>query len=149
MVIVIFLGIVFFWVGGIYLRRYFERKADAKRANMAATDAPYLPKDPNDTRSYAVPQMDSSPTGPVTALPAVSEKHEKHKNKLRSRSSSMSLGLGGSTRTTNTPQPVVWGPHQHLAHGHSTSNSPGQSVPPSPTYAVTHPVAPLRNRDDA
>jgi hypothetical protein len=145
MVIVIAIAIVVFWVGGIYLRRHYERKADAKRANLAATDAPYNPRNQNSSNtSNAVAKAEMPPDMAMTALPPVAEST---RQKLRSRSSTLTSGIGMSK--PNTPQPVVWGPHQHLAHSRSQSRnaSPLPSVPPSPTHAITPPGMPFRNRN--
>lgn len=143
MVIIIFLAIVFFWIGGVWLRRRFERKAEAKRANLAASDAPYNPNG-NAATAHAGPNVESPPDMAMTALPPVAETG---RHRLRSRSSTLS-GLGGSSKAT-TPQPVVWGPHQHLAHTRGSNNaSPGPSMPPSPTIGIT-PPAPFRNREAA
>jgi hypothetical protein len=140
MVIVIFIAIVFFWVGGIWLRRRFERKADAKRANLAASDAPYQPSGP-DIPPPVVPKTESRPDMAMTALPPAADTG---RHRLRSRSSTLS-GLGSSKATT--PQPIVWGPHQHLAHSQSNNPSPGPSIPPSPTLGISPPTVPFRNRE--
>jgi hypothetical protein len=140
MVIVIFCAILFFWIGGIWLRRRFERKAEAKRANLAASDAPYNPPGPS-AAPPVIPKVESRPDMAMTALPPVAEAG---RHRLRSRSSTLS-GLGSSKATPS--QPVVWGPHQHLAYSQSNNASPGPSIPPSPTISITPPAVPFRNRE--
>ena len=47
--IILVIGIPGVWIGSIYVRRHYDRKRDAKRANLAATDAPYDPSTPGTT----------------------------------------------------------------------------------------------------
>jgi hypothetical protein len=139
MVIVIALAIIFFWVGGVFLRRHYTRKHDAERANLAARDAPYTPS------SRPSMPMDSSPP-PMTmsggrsgmgmdgGVGGIAPPRGAAGSRARSRTNTLqSLRLGNESRTS-IPQPVVWGPHQHLAHVRNGNGSPNSSVPPSPTF---------------
>lgn len=129
MVVVIAIAMVLFWVGGIYLRRHFDRKRDAKRSNMsnanlmsAANNAPPgAPGMASLTSTIALPVHGSRSGTPVPA--GVPQRTRSRGNTLQS--------LRGNNSRNSLSQPVVWGPHQHQA---SRSNTPGPSVPPSPVY---------------
>ncbi|KAF2280788.1 uncharacterized protein EI97DRAFT_428892 [Westerdykella ornata] len=137
MVIVIAIAMAVIWIGGIYLRRHFDRKADAKRANMAATDAPFDGSSRSvvgglGPKSNANLQVDVPPLPPVRAI--VQER-------LRSRSSSLTSAMVSSK--SNTPHPVVLGPHQHMANATN-----GQlNSHPSSGQAIAPPPMPVRNHD--
>ena len=150
MVIVIFVAMVVLWVGGVCLKRRHNRKKDAERANLAAGDAPYNPPTPGDGSKYSPSKHDSTPqmaavTGGQNGLPDMVPVG--NPRALRSRSSTLqSLGMGNSSKT-HIPQPVVWGPHQHLARD-NFNVSPVASGPPSPTSAIGPPqAAAFRDRE--
>ncbi|KAF2013614.1 hypothetical protein BU24DRAFT_241504 [Aaosphaeria arxii CBS 175.79] len=147
MVVVIAVAIVFFWVGGIYLRRHFDRKKDAERANLAAKEGggsgsgtPAMASTSNTAMPLAFPEMSggrngsnhrlSGPTPPPAAM---------------SRRLSRSNTLGSMKSRTSVASPIVWGPHQHLANSNGR-NTPVASGPPSPSSAIG-PPQPFRNRD--
>ncbi|KAF2710355.1 hypothetical protein K504DRAFT_454657 [Pleomassaria siparia CBS 279.74] len=173
MVVVVAAAILFFWIGGIWLKRRMNRKRDARRANMAAHDAPYLPPPPSSERSFPGILKGSSskssvsstkvngtaPTPPMTAMSGVSTgpgsmamdggiggiAPPRGPSKLRSRSSTLqSLGFSNGSKATLS-DPVAWGPHQHQAFNQQASSNP--SVPPSPVSAVTSPPAVYRSRE--
>ncbi|KAF2181602.1 hypothetical protein K469DRAFT_260696 [Zopfia rhizophila CBS 207.26] len=160
MVIVIFVAIVFFWVGGIFLRRHYHRKHEAERANMAARDAPYNPpidpSTPGSNRSALGKEITPPPmtmsggrSGMAMDGGVGGIAPPRGPPKLRSRSNTLrSLGTGNGSKTS-LPPPVVWGPHQHQAYANTNNgnNSPGNSVPPSPTVPVAPPNQVFRNRD--
>ncbi|KAF2003542.1 hypothetical protein P154DRAFT_95580 [Amniculicola lignicola CBS 123094] len=149
MVIVVGLAIVIFWVGGVFLRRHFTRKHEAARANLAASDAPYHPSTPGSHAPMSTgvtPQpmtMSGARSSTITVDGGVGGIAPPRGGPLRSRTNTLqSLTMGNGSRTNVASQPVVWGPHQHLAQG---NGSPVNSVPPSPTSAITPPNPILRN----
>lgn len=149
MVIVIFVAIIIIWIAGLLIRRRYHRKREAQRANMAAADA-YLVNGNNSSAGGAA-RRGKGP-GPVTPPPpmtmsggrsgfggidgndsGIAPPRRPHKQRRRSTLQSMA---GKNDSHTSIGQPVVWGPHQHQAHGRDgmmTGNSPQASVPPSPT----------------
>ncbi|KAF2463518.1 uncharacterized protein BDR25DRAFT_307706 [Lindgomyces ingoldianus] len=161
MVIVIFLAIVFFWVGGIFLRRHFTRKHEAARANMAAKDAPYVaPHTPSSNKSTlgkgATPQdvnfspmtMSGGRNGMAMDGGVGGIAPPRGPPRTRSRTNTLQSLVIGNGSKTHLPQPVVWGPHQHQAFAKENgTNSPGSSVPPSPTVAISPPHPVFRNRE--
>ncbi|KAF2740320.1 hypothetical protein EJ04DRAFT_548380 [Polyplosphaeria fusca] len=147
MVIVIALAIIIFWVGGVFIRRRFNRKKDAERANLAARDAPYTPSSKSVQPQGPTPPMTMSGgrsgmgmDGNVGGIAP-----PRRASRTRSRTNTLqSLGMNNESRTS-IPQPVVWGPHQHLAHVRNGNGSPNGSVPPSPTFPQKNHV--MRNPD--
>lgn len=126
MVVVIAVAMVVFWVGGIYLRRHFDRKRDAKRsntsnANLMSSSNNAAPGMASLTSTVALPVHESR-----TGTPAPGGVPQR----MRSRGNTLQSLRGNSSRNSLS-QPVVWGPHQHQA---SRSNTPGPTVPPSPVY---------------
>lgn len=165
----------FFLFGGLWLKKRHNRKRDAKRANMAAHDAPYNPPAPGAERSLpsilrnstskvnasASTVNGSTPTAPPP-MPAMSDRSgntltdggiggiasPRGQSKLRSRSSTLQSFRLSSGSKANLPDPVAWGPHQHQAFYNDNHNaSPSDSVPPSPTSAITPPYPVYRNRE--
>ncbi|KAF2793093.1 hypothetical protein K505DRAFT_418011 [Melanomma pulvis-pyrius CBS 109.77] len=178
MVIIIFVAILFFWIGGAWLKRRHDRKRDAARANMAAHDAPYNPPPPGAQRSLtsimrgssskvnasastvngSAVHVNGTPAPPMTAMSGRSGMAmdggvggiapPRGPTKLRSRSSTLqSLGLSNGSKA-HLPDPVAWGPHQYQAfYNVNHQGSPGNSIPPSPTSAMTPPHPAFRNRE--
>jgi hypothetical protein len=154
MVIVILIAIIFFWVGGVFLRRHIHRKREQKKANMAGSDAfvesragPSTPsKPPASNGSVAPPMTMSGGRGSVHVmnLDGGVGGIAPPRGKLRSRTNT--LQSMGQSRNSS-PQPVVWGPHQHQAHA-ARGGSPVASIPPSPT-AVLSPPRPIYRNPDA
>ncbi|KAH7131894.1 hypothetical protein B0J11DRAFT_503083 [Dendryphion nanum] len=151
MVVVIAVAMAVFWIGGIYVRRHFDRKREAKRANLPGG---------NNTNPGASGVLGASGGAPAMAsltstvvLPAHHESQSRTgtpapagmPQRTRSRANTLrSLRGENDSSRTSLSQPVVWGPHQHQAaynnNGNNStnninrSNTPGPSVPPSPVY---------------
>lgn len=129
MVVVIAIAMAVFWIGGIYVRRHFDRKRDAKRSNLSNANLMSSPGNPDRatpgmaslTSTVALPVHESRTGTPAPA--GVPQRTRSRGNTLQS--------LRGNNSRNSLSQPVVWGPHQHQA---SRSNTPGPSVPPSPVY---------------
>ncbi|KAF2198018.1 hypothetical protein GQ43DRAFT_443736 [Delitschia confertaspora ATCC 74209] len=159
MVIIIGVAIIFFWVGGFFLRRHFHRKNEAKRANMAAVDAYVASSGPDTPASKKTTTTDGSIPSPMASYNGRPNYTSRNmamdggiggiappRQRLRSRTNTLQSLTGGNGSRNSLPQPVVWGPHQHQAHT-AQNGSPGSSIPPSPTSAIIPPNAVFRNRD--
>jgi hypothetical protein len=147
MLIVIFLGIVFFWVLGICLKRRHDRKRDARRGNLAAPDAfivnhAHPHPHPSAAHPNGAPAKETSMMSPPSMgipsartsvrLDGVGGIAPPRSARARSGSGTLNSANHGSA---GAGYPVVWGPHQNQAHG-----SPLNSVPPSPTVGSPSPV---------
>ncbi|KAF2499020.1 hypothetical protein BU16DRAFT_523623 [Lophium mytilinum] len=99
MLIVIFLFMVSASIIGVWLKRRHRRRADARRANMAASDAPVADAAFHDAMAKEMSMAGGLPTPP----PA------------RVRSGTVT-SRGSSRLSKHHPSdPVVWGPHQHAS----------------------------------
>ncbi|KAF2266267.1 hypothetical protein CC78DRAFT_531670 [Lojkania enalia] len=151
MVIIIAIAIVFFWVGGVWLRRRHDRKKDAARANVGACDPPPGGMVMSGGRDGSL-NTNSVGNGllrspPPLSVPSQSVAGLPPRQRSRTNTLQSFRGHGNSSRTS-LAQPVVWGPHQHQAFAHGNSNgSPGPSVPPSPTLGITPPNPIMRNHE--
>jgi hypothetical protein len=131
------------WIGAALAKRRYDRKQAAKLANMAATNAPYVPRTPN---SRATP---SQPEGSEMAMSGGA--NGQPKPAMRSRTNTLqNLGFGNSSQR-RVSQPVAWGPHQNMAHLHASGNhsSSSTSVLPSSPVASATPPPPFLNREAA
>ncbi|KAF2804146.1 uncharacterized protein BDZ99DRAFT_153596 [Mytilinidion resinicola] len=100
MLIVIFLFMIIASVLGVWLKRRHRRRADARRANMAASDAPVA-----DAAFHDAVAKDMAMSGVLPTPPPV-----------RTRSGTMT-SRGSSRLSKHHPpsDPVVWGPHQYAS----------------------------------
>ncbi|KAF2112302.1 hypothetical protein BDV96DRAFT_649103 [Lophiotrema nucula] len=156
--VVIAVGIIGIWIGALFWKRRHDRKKEAKRANLAATNGPYHPSTPGHVTpaSKSTVSHGVTPTPPPMTMSGANGMNmdggvsgiapPRGVPSMRSRSGTLqSLRYGNGSRTTLPPDPVVWGPHQHFAHA---NGSPNSSVPPSPSFpppSDLHPV--FRNHE--
>ncbi|KAF2876167.1 hypothetical protein BDV95DRAFT_602183 [Massariosphaeria phaeospora] len=166
MVVVIAVAIVVLWVGLALWKRSHDRKKDAERANMAASDGPRTHMSPDTvsrlskmgstTTFHGTP---GTPAPPMTMSGALSSRSNDWSvggiapprgqgPRTRSRTNTLqSLGMSNASRTTLPP--VAWGPHQHQAYANANSTpapTPGPTAPPSPTSSLP-PTPVFRSRE--
>jgi len=98
MLIIIFLFMIIASVLGVYLKRRHARRADARRANLAAHDAPVTNAAFHD--HFAKEISGVLPTPP----------------QVRTRSGTVTSRASSSRLSKHrVSEPVVWGPHQHAS----------------------------------
>jgi hypothetical protein len=155
MVIVIVVACLIGALGGLWLKRRHNRKKEAEKANMAATDTLTVSHNTPGSHSkkstlgkgpVSIPDGYNSYTpSPVTmsggrngmamdgGVGGIAP--PRAPPKLRSRTNTLqSIGTANGSKGHLPHQPVAWGPHQYQAYAKEYGNdSPSNSIPPSPT----------------
>ncbi|ORY11430.1 hypothetical protein BCR34DRAFT_601376 [Clohesyomyces aquaticus] len=160
MVIVIVVACLIGSLGGLWLKRRHDRKKEAAKANMAATDSLTVSHNTPGSRSKKStlgkgPMSTPDGYNPYTPSPVTMSGGRngmamdggvggiappRAPPKLRSRSNTLqSMGTANGSKSHLPHQPVAWGPHQYQAYAKEYGNdSPSNSIPPSPTAPI-HP----------